>query len=127
MPSLRLYNFHGLFYFIFTTALHIEMTGLVKKSMWLFFPEMKGKFFVSTNNLIDLDILHTLAMSHYWLLLGRGRCAAKHLAMHKTSPQQRIIWPRTLETIFHMVDQSQHLPHTLHKSFFAFQLYFYLY
>ena len=34
------------------------------------------------------------AISHYWLLVGRGRGAAKHLPMYKTDPQQGIIWPK---------------------------------
>ena len=32
----------------------------------------------------------------------------------------------TLQTTFDTFDQSQHLLHTLHKSFFAFQLHYYL-
>ena len=49
-------------------------------------------FFIFTNNLIDLDILSMSTISHYWLLVVEARGAAKHLPMHKTAPQQRIIW-----------------------------------
>ena len=51
-----------------------------------------------TNNFIDLDILSVSATSCYWLLVGRGRGAAKHLPVHKTAPQQRIIWPNVNST-----------------------------
>ena len=30
-------------------------------------------FFIFTNNFIDLDILSMLAISHYWILVGRGQ------------------------------------------------------
>ena len=67
----------------------------------------------------------------FWWVEARG--AAKHVI-------QCIRWPcskelfgqnvcsakKTSQTTFDMFDQSQHLLQTLHKSFFAFQLHFYL-
>ena len=37
----------------------------------LFFCKIKDTFFIFTNN-FDLDILSMSAISHYWLLVGRG-------------------------------------------------------
>ena len=74
----------------------------------------------------DLDSFSMSAISHYLLLVGvEAPGAATHLPMHKTAPQQRIIWPKsqqfqeTSQTTFDMLDQSQHL-HTLQKSFLHF-------
>ena len=55
---------------------------------------MKGTLFIFNHDFIDLDILSMSALSCYWLLVGRGQGAAKHLPMHKTAPQQRITWPK---------------------------------
>ena len=91
------------------------------KSPLCFFHKIKDTFFIFTSNFIDLDILNMSAVSCYWLLLGRGWGAAKHLPMHKTAPKQRIIWPKcqqyqeTLQTTFKTFDRSQHLLHTLQK------------
>ena len=52
--------------------------------------------------------------------------AAEHLVMHRTAPQQKIIWPKgqwyqeTSQTTFDTFNQLQYLLHTLHKSFFFF-------
>ena len=64
------------------------------KSPLCFFHKIKDTFFIFTSNFIDLDILNMSAVSCYWLLLGRGWGAAKHLPMHMTAPQRRIIWPK---------------------------------
>ena len=42
-------------------------------------------FFIFINNFI-VDILGMSAISRHWLLVGRGRGAAKHLPMHETAP-----------------------------------------
>ena len=55
------------------------------KSPLCFFHKIKDTFFIFSNNFIDLDILSMSAISHYWLLVGRGQGAAKHLPMHKTA------------------------------------------
>ena len=54
------------------------------------FFSMQDTFFIFPNNVTDLDIFRTSALSRYWLLVGRGWGAAKHL------PQQRIIWQKCL-------------------------------
>ena len=83
------------------------------------------------SNFIDLDISSILAISHYWLFVGRCPGAAEH-PVHKAAPQQRIIWPtcqqyrETSQTTSDTFSQSQHLLHIRHKSSFAFQLSFYL-
>ena len=59
-----------------------------------FFHKIKDALFIFINNFTDLDILSMLAISRYWLLVGRDRGDAKHLPMHKTAPQQKIICPR---------------------------------
>ena len=43
------------------------------KSPFSFFCKVKDTFFIVTNNFIDLDILSMLAISPYWLLVGRGQ------------------------------------------------------
>ena len=64
------------------------------KSPFSFSRKIKDTFFIYTNNFIDLDILSMSVLSCYWLLVGRDQGAAKHLPMHKTAPQQRIMWPK---------------------------------
>ena len=87
-------------------------------------------FFIFTNNFIDLDILSVLAISHYWLLVGRDPGSSKHLPMHKTAPQKRIIWPKcqqyqeTSQTAFDKFDKSQCLLHTLQQIFFCVSVVF---
>ena len=60
------------------------------------------------------------AVSLYWLLVDRGQDAAKHLPMHKTASQQRIIWPKcqlyqeTLQTTFDMLDHASHSTFSIH-------------
>ena len=60
------------------------------KSPFSFFCKIRDTFFIYFT---DLDILSVSALSCYWLLVGGGWGAAKHLPMCKTAPQQRIIWP----------------------------------
>ena len=72
---------------------HSHFIGGWPKSPFSFFCEIKDIFFIFTDNFIDLDILSISAISHYWLLVGRGPGAAKHLPVHETAPRQRIIWP----------------------------------
>ena len=43
------------------------------KSPFSFFCKIEDTFFTITNNLIDLDILTMLTISHSWLLVGRGQ------------------------------------------------------
>ena len=43
------------------------------KSLFSFFHKIKDKFFIFTNNFIDLDILSMSAISCYWPLVGRVR------------------------------------------------------
>ena len=44
-----------------------------QNSPFSFFHKIKDTFFIFTNNFIDLDILSMLAVSRYWLLVGRGQ------------------------------------------------------
>ena len=60
----------------------------------LTFFSLKDTFFIFTSNFIDLDILSMSAISCYWLLVGRGPGAAKHLLVHETAPREGIIWPQ---------------------------------
>ena len=54
---------------------HSHFIGGWPKSPFSFFCEIKDIFFIFTDNFIDLDILSISAISHYWLLVGRGqRC-----------------------------------------------------
>ena len=64
-----------------------------QKLRYVFLRKIKDTFFVFTNNFFDLDIWSMSAVSRYWLLVGRGQGAAKHLPVHETAPQQRSIWP----------------------------------
>ena len=43
------------------------------KGLYDFFHKIKDTFSIFTNNFFDLDILNMLAISHYWLLLGRDQ------------------------------------------------------
>ena len=63
------------------------------KSPFSFFHKIRH-IFNFTSNFIDLDIWSTSVISHYWILVGRGRGAAKHLPTRKAAPQQRIILPK---------------------------------
>ena len=67
-------------------------------------------------------------ISCYWLLVGRGQGASKYPPMHTTTQNylaKMAVVPRNFTNHFDMFYPSQHLLHTLHKSF-AFQLCFYL-
>ena len=88
--------------------------------------------FIFTNNFTDWDMLSMSALScYYWLLVGGGRGAAKHLPVHKAAPSkeslgQKVNVQETSQTTFAMFDQSPHPLHTLRQSFFVFQLRSYL-
>ena len=96
--------------------------GLAKKS-GTFFPWNKRQFFSFSpiTSLIWIFWVCRLspAIDFRWV---EARGAAKHLPMHKTAPQQRIIWPKCqqyqeiLQTTLNIFNQSQHLLHILHKS-----------
>ena len=43
------------------------------ESVWFFFHEIRDMIFIFTYNFIDLAILSLLALSHYWLVVGRGQ------------------------------------------------------
>ena len=43
------------------------------KSLFSLFCKIKDTFSTFINNFIDLDILSMLAISYYWLLVGRGQ------------------------------------------------------
>ena len=44
-----------------------------QKVRLVFFCKINDTCFIFTNNFIDLDILSMLAISHSWLLVGRGQ------------------------------------------------------
>ena len=78
------------------TAISRLILGWPKSPVSLFH-KIKGAFFIFTNNFIDLDILNMSTITHYWLLVVEVRSVPKHLSIHKTAPQQRIIWPKWQE------------------------------
>ena len=62
------------------------------KSLLCIFCKIKDTVFIFTSKFIDLDILSMSSTSHCWLLVGRGQGAFQHSPVHKSAPQQRIIW-----------------------------------
>ena len=67
-----------------------ERCQVGQKSVCFF--SVKQTFFILTNNLFDLDSLSMSAISAIGFSWVGARGAAKPLPMHKTAPQQRVIW-----------------------------------
>ena len=97
-----------------------------RKSPYVFFNKIKDTVFILTNNFIDLNILSMLAIS----------CMVSQLMCQFDCYQLPLVYPtvehhpvrnlqhETSQTTSDIFNQSQHLLHTLHNSFFAFQLHF---
>ena len=66
--------------------------------MFSFLCKIKVKFFIFIKNFIDLNILNMLAISCYWILVGRGQGAAKHLPMHKTAHNKELFAQNVIST-----------------------------
>ena len=112
--------------------LHEGFIGLAKNVSVVFFHKIKDTFFIFTNNFIDLDIVSMSAIScmvniDCSQVMSQFDCYQLQLVYPTMEHHPaRNLQHKPLQTIFDTFDQSQHLLHTLHKSFFAFQLHFYL-
>ena len=92
--------------------------------------KIKDMFFIFTNNFIDLDILSMLAISSYWLLLGRGQGCCYTFSNAWDSPTAKnylakIIVPRDSANLFwHIQSVTAPSPYTAQIFFLHFSYVF---
>ena len=102
------------------------------KSPFVFSCKIKDTFFIFTNNFIGSDIL-SMWLSSAWCnidcsqLMSQFDCYQLQLVYPTVEHHPaRNLQHGTSQTTFDMFNQSQHLLHMLHRSFFVFQLCLYL-
>ena len=93
------------------------------KSPLSFFHKIRDTFFIFTNNSIDLDIL-SMSLSPVWCNIDCSQLMSQfeHYQLQLVYPTMehhltRNLQHDTSQTTFDVFSQSQHLHHTLHKSF----------
>ena len=122
-------NIRHLVHSLTTSWKHSKYWGGWKVHM-VFFHKIKDMFFIFTNNFVDLDILSMSAICHvvlHWLFsINVLTWSLSTSVVHPTAEHHPVgnLQHKTSQTTSDTFDQSQHLLHTLHKSFLTFQLCF---